>query len=163
MFLIEDRTKAIIYTGDIRCKLISNSFSDRLLDFRVCKAEPWWVNTLIRNPVVVPYRCGIRRIDKIYLDTTFATNRDFHREFPTKAEGLTKLLSEVSKYPPNTVFHFHAWTLGYEEVWIALASALNSQVWSFTPRKFRGAQTTLDPCRSLQDVSFQISQSSYQS
>lgn len=78
--------------------------------------------------MVVPYSCGIRRLDKIYLDTTFVTNRDFHREFPTKSEGLIELLSEVSKYPPSTVFHFHAWTLGYEEVWIALAYALNSQV-----------------------------------
>ena len=87
-------------------------------------AEPWWVNTIIRNPIVVPYTCGLRRLDKIYLDTTFASKNDRHRVFPTKADGLSELLTKISKYPASTVFHFHAWTLGYEEVWIALASAL---------------------------------------
>lgn len=47
--------------------------------------------------------------------------------FPTKAEGLRELITKVSKYPPDTVFHLSAWTFGYEEVWVALANALNSQ------------------------------------
>ncbi|MCJ1425154.1 hypothetical protein MMC29_003042 [Sticta canariensis] len=67
-------------------------------------------------------------LDKIYLDTTFASKNDRHRVFPTKADGLSELLTKISKYPASTVFHFHAWTLGYEEVWIALASALRSQI-----------------------------------
>ena len=109
MFLVEDSTKAILYTGDVR-------------------SEPWWVNALIRNPVVIPYAHGHRKLDKLYLDTTFATKDDFHRSFPTKADGLKELLDKVIKYPKETVFHFHAWTPGYEEVWIALASALKSQI-----------------------------------
>ena len=109
MFLIEDSTKAILYTGDIR-------------------SEPWWVNALIRNPVVIPYARSHRKLDKLYLDTTFATKDDFHRSFPTKADGLKELLDKVMEYPRETVFHFHAWTPGYEEVWIALASALKSQI-----------------------------------
>ena len=132
MFLIESPVNAILYTGDIRCTFETKF--DRLLfliNLMLYAAEPWWVNTIIRNPIVVPYTCGLRRLDKIYLDTTFASKNDIHRVFPTKADGLSELLTKISKYPASTVFHFHAWTLGYEEVWIALASALGSQVQSF--------------------------------
>ncbi|KAL9132034.1 MAG: hypothetical protein Q9217_000162 [Psora testacea] len=109
MFLIQDEAKAILYTGDIR-------------------SEPWWVETLLRNPVIIPYAQGLRRLDKIYLDTTFATKDGRYRRFPSKAKGLSELLQKVKQYPPQTVFHFHAWTFGYEEVWIALSNALSSQV-----------------------------------
>ena len=93
-----------------------------------CAAEPWWVEALVRNPTVVPYAHGIRRLDTIYLDTTFAAERHNNPAFPTKAEGLAELLNKVANYPQNTIFHFHAWTFGYEEVWIALANALDSRV-----------------------------------
>lgn len=110
MFLIEDERRAILYTGDIR-------------------SEPWWVNALARNPVVVPYTTlGHRSLDKIYLDTTFAAQRDVLPAFPSKAEGLAELLRKVSKYSKDTIFHFHAWTPGYEEVWIALSNALGTRV-----------------------------------
>lgn len=110
MFLIEDKRKAILYTGDIR-------------------SEPWWVNALVRNPVVVPYTAlGHRSLDKIYLDTTYAAEGKALPAFPSKAEGVAELLRQVSKYPKDTIFHFHAWTPGYEEVWIALANALGSQI-----------------------------------
>lgn len=109
MFLIEDPVKAILYTGDVR-------------------SEPWFVNALVRNPVLIPYAHGHSKLDKLYLDTTFATRDGFNRSFPTKADGLKELLEKVMRYPKDTVFHFHAWTPGYEEVWIALASALRSLV-----------------------------------
>ena len=109
MFLIEDESRAILYTGDIR-------------------SERWWVNTLTRNPVVVPYTSGLRCLDRVYLDTTFAANQSLYRDFPSKAEGLKELLAKVKAYPSGTIFHLNAWTFGYEEVWIALAAALNSQV-----------------------------------
>ncbi|KAL9585217.1 MAG: hypothetical protein Q9212_001647 [Teloschistes hypoglaucus] len=96
MFLVDDDSKAILYTGDIR-------------------AEPWWVNSIVREPSLLPYTHGIRRLDKIYLDTTFAINEDPYRKFPTKAQGLSELLTEVSRYPNDTIFHMKAWTLGYEE------------------------------------------------
>lgn len=91
-------------------------------------AEPWWVNSIVRNPVVIPYTHGQKRLSRIYLDTTFATKEDIYREFPAKSVGLAELLEKVSKYPEDTVFHFNAWTLGYEDVWIALSSFLRSQV-----------------------------------
>lgn len=109
MFLIEGDGKAVLYTGDIR-------------------AEPWWVNTLVRNPILIPYTLGGKRLDKIYLDTTFARADNVCHSFPSKADGLAELLQKVAKYPKDTVFYFRAWTFGYEEVWVALSAALNSRV-----------------------------------
>ncbi|KAJ5746615.1 DNA repair metallo-beta-lactamase [Penicillium odoratum] len=109
MFLIEGAGKAILYTGDIR-------------------AESWWTNALARHPVLVPYTLGQKRLDKVYLDTTFAGASNPLREFPSKAEGLAELIRKVEAYPKETVFYFRAWTFGYEDVWVALSTALNSKV-----------------------------------
>ncbi|KAM0276060.1 hypothetical protein ACHAQH_007146 [Verticillium albo-atrum] len=105
MFLIEGNGKAILYTGDIR-------------------SEPWHVNTIARNSALVEYTHGIKTLDKIYLDTSFIDDVPFQ----TKAEGLSELLQKVSQYPSDTIFHFQAWTYGYEDVWIALSKALQSRV-----------------------------------
>ena len=105
--VIEGDNKAILYTGDIR-------------------SEPWFVNSLTRNPFLIKYTSGLKSLDCIYLDTS--NTRDI--PFPTKADGLTELLRKVSRYPADTVFHFTAWTFGYEEVWMALSRALKSQVTS---------------------------------
>ncbi|KAJ5824008.1 DNA repair metallo-beta-lactamase [Penicillium robsamsonii] len=109
MFLIEGDGKAIIYTGDIR-------------------AETWWVSSLVRHPVLIPYTLGQKRLDKLYLDSTFANKTNPFREFPSKAEGLSELLQKVQAYPDDTVFYFRAWTFGYEDVWIALSAALNTKI-----------------------------------
>lgn len=109
MFLIQGQGKAILYTGDVR-------------------AEPWWLNSIVQNPVLIPYTLGTKRLDKIYLDTTFAGTSWMYRRFPTKADGLQELLDKVSKYPPDTIFHFRAWTFGYENVWIALAAHLDTPI-----------------------------------
>ncbi|KAL4751278.1 hypothetical protein BDW72DRAFT_203236 [Aspergillus terricola var. indicus] len=112
MFLIEGDGKAILYTGDIR-------------------AESWWVDSLIRHPILIPYTSGIKRLDKIYLDTTFAHTSHTPHTFPTKAEGIAELLRKLEPYPENTNFYFRAWTFGYEEVWMALAAALKSKASTF--------------------------------
>lgn len=110
MFLIEDENHAVLYTGDIR-------------------SEKWMVNMLARHPKLLPYTSGgIRKLDTIYLDTTFATTSEPYKEFPTKAEGLTELLRKLAKYPATTTFYFHAWTFGYEEVWLTLSQALGSRI-----------------------------------
>jgi DNA cross-link repair 1C protein len=109
MFLIEGDDKAILYTGDIR-------------------AEPWLVSLLVRNPVLIPYSSGIKTLDNIYLDTTFATASDMHHEFPSKHAGIKELLEKVQRYPKDTIFYFQAWTFGYEDVWLALSAHLNSQI-----------------------------------
>ncbi|KNG82339.1 DNA repair protein [Aspergillus nomiae NRRL 13137] len=109
MFLIEGSGKSILYTGDVR-------------------AESWWVNSLIRHPVLIPYTLGGKRLDKIYLDSTFARHSSIYRTFPSKAKGLAELLQKVASYPEDTTFYFRAWTFGYEEVWMALSAALNSKI-----------------------------------
>ncbi|KAI9040421.1 putative DNA repair protein [Aspergillus affinis] len=109
MFLIEGNGKAILYTGDIR-------------------AETWWVNSLIRHPILIPYTLGNRRLDKIYLDNTFARASHISNVFPSKAEGISELLRKVAPYSDDTTFYFRAWTFGYEEVWVALSAALNSKI-----------------------------------
>lgn len=109
MFLIEGDGRAVLYTGDIR-------------------AEPWWVNSIVRHPTLIPYTSGQKSLDCLYLDTTFASHRDIYREFPTKAEGLAELLKKLSKCSADSMFYFRAWTLGYEDVWIAMSSFLNSRV-----------------------------------
>jgi DNA cross-link repair 1C protein len=109
MFLIEGQGKAILYTGDIR-------------------SETWWVNQLVQNPVLLPYADCIKSLDCIYLDTTFASKTDRYREFASKADGLKELARKVSQYPNDTIFYVEAWTFGYENVWVALSSLLNTQV-----------------------------------
>jgi DNA cross-link repair 1C protein len=103
--VFEDADKAVLYTGDIR-------------------SEPWFVNNLTRNPFLIEYTSGIKTLDCIYLDTSNLGPT----VFPTKADGLKELLEKVSKYPKDTVFHFIAWTFGYEEVWMALSKALKSPI-----------------------------------
>ncbi|KAG5978286.1 hypothetical protein E4U55_006299 [Claviceps digitariae] len=105
MFLIEGQGKAILYTGDVR-------------------AEPWFVNSIARSPTLVEYTHGLKKLDKLYLDTSFIEDVPFQ----TKSEGIVDLLKKVKMYPPDTIFHLQAWTFGYEEVWIALSKALNSRV-----------------------------------
>jgi DNA cross-link repair 1C protein len=109
MFLIQGNNKAILYTGDIR-------------------SEPWWVNSIVQNPVLLPYTSGSRRLDRIYLDTTFASKADPYRQFPSKADGLRELLEKVDHYPKDTIFYLEAWTFGYENVWVALSNFLQSPI-----------------------------------
>ncbi|VUC25537.1 unnamed protein product [Clonostachys rosea] len=105
MFLIEGDERAILYTGDIR-------------------SEPWFVNSIQRNPAILEYTLGSKTLDKVYLDTSFIDDV----RFPTKAEGIVELLAKVSLYPDDTIFHFQAWTYGYEDVWVALAKSLKTPI-----------------------------------
>lgn len=103
--MVEGQGKAILYTGDMR-------------------SEPWFVNSIVRNPLLIEYTSGLKTLDKIYLDTSIT--QDY--KFQSKDEGIAELLRKVASYPSDTVFHFAAWTYGYEDVWIALAHALKTQV-----------------------------------
>ena len=78
--VIENDSKAILYTGDIR-------------------SEPWFVNSLVRNPFLIEYASGLKSLDCIYLDTSNIGPT----KFPTKADGLKELLQKVAKYPPNSI------------------------------------------------------------
>jgi DNA cross-link repair 1C protein len=109
MFLIEGDGKAILYTGDLR-------------------SETWLVNSLVQNPFLLPYATGVKTLDTVYLDTTFATKAQPYRKFPSKADGISELLSKVKEYPNNTKFYFMSWTFGYENVWMALSAFLGSKI-----------------------------------
>ncbi|KAI1278213.1 artemis protein [Xylaria sp. FL0933] len=105
MFLFEGAGKAVLYTGDIRC-------------------EERFMTALTQNPNIIEYSSRLKTLDRIYLDTSVLDDYPLR----TKAEGLAELLEQVQKYPKDTIFHFQAWTYGYEEVWIALSKALNSKI-----------------------------------
>ncbi|OTA95572.1 hypothetical protein M434DRAFT_393633 [Hypoxylon sp. CO27-5] len=105
MFLFEGNEKAVLYTGDIR-------------------SEPWWVNSIARNPSIIEYSTGLKILDCVYLDTSMLDDLPLQ----TKAEGLGELLEKVGRYPEDTIFHMQAWTYGYEEVWVALSKTLNSKI-----------------------------------
>ncbi|KAF3923881.1 hypothetical protein ABW21_db0208930 [Orbilia brochopaga] len=109
MFLVEGNDKAILYTGDIR-------------------AEPWWLEKLKRNPILLPYCRGIKTLDCLYLDTTHASFEASHLSFSPKADGIADLLATVAKYPPTTIFHLNTWTTGYEDAWVALSAYFNAQI-----------------------------------
>ncbi|QIW97420.1 hypothetical protein AMS68_002938 [Peltaster fructicola] len=114
VFLVEDEQHAILYTGDIR-------------------SEQWWVDSLVRQPLLLPYSCNnggapLKRLDCIYLDTTFATSLAPYKHFPSKRDGIHELLAAIAKYPADTMFYFNTWTFGYEEVWIALSGFLHSKI-----------------------------------
>ena len=103
--VFEKDSTAVLYTGDIR-------------------SEPWFVNSLTRNPFLIEYTTGLKTLDCIYLDTSNTENI----AFPSQAEGLVELVDKVLQYPSETVFHFSSWTFGYEKVWLALSKALKSPV-----------------------------------
>ena len=63
---------------------------------------------------------------------------------------------KVSKYPDNTVFYFHAWTFGYENVWIALSAFLKSRIHLDDYRaRIYGSLSTLDKSQ-LHEVGLDI-------
>jgi len=137
MFLIEGNGKAVLYTGDIR-------------------AETWWVNSLVQNPILLPYTLGTRCLNCMYLDTTFATKRAPYREFQSKAEGIHELLSKVSEYPEDTIFYFHSWTFGYENVWLALSTFLKSRIHLDDYRaRIYGSLSTLDR-KQLREIGLNV-------
>ncbi|CEJ80107.1 hypothetical protein VHEMI00312 [[Torrubiella] hemipterigena] len=105
MFLIEGGGRAILYTGDIRC-------------------EPWHIECLANKSCLLEYTSGIKILDKIYLDTSHLG--DVH--FQPNAQGIADLVRKVTQYPNDTIFYLHSRTFGYENVWTALAKALDTQV-----------------------------------
>ncbi|KAF4548451.1 Hypothetical protein D9617_28g065570 [Elsinoe fawcettii] len=132
------RRKAVLYTGDVR-------------------AEKWWVESLVRHPVLGPYVVGtfgmrvelgegkgdkqasvtgparsLRTLDKIYLDTSFAVKRGEYWSFEPKVKGVREMLCKVQQEEVRsggkTRYYFHAWTAGYEDVLVALSAFLESRV-----------------------------------
>ncbi|KAI5476728.1 DNA cross-link repair 1C protein [Pseudohyphozyma bogoriensis] len=141
MFLIEgiinSERRAILITGDIR-------------------AEPWWVESLSRNPLVQKYlskpgegsdRKGKRRargldeekddlwpsLDCIYLDTSMV---GMEEELVSKASDVVGFFAEavegmvkfMREYPESHRFFLNSWTWGYEDMLKGVAKTFNTKV-----------------------------------
>jgi hypothetical protein len=124
--VLERNDVAVLYTGDVR-------------------TEPWFVNSLARHPVLVPYATGARRLQTLYLDTSNL----YENALQTKAEGIRQLIGAMGQYPSDTIFFFWARTYGYgepvapshartcmltgrlpryEDAWIAIAKHFNTRI-----------------------------------
>lgn len=108
MFLIES-DKNVLVTGDLR-------------------AESWFVSSLKKNPYLFPYTSGLKTLDNVYLDTTFAYRGEPYIEIPENHEGIHAALKLLQMYPrddPDIQFFFKDFTLGFEEAWACLIPALD--------------------------------------
>lgn len=105
MFLIEgDDDQAVLVTGDIR-------------------AEPDWVDSLAKNDILFDYMTSSKRLNNIYLDTTYGYRGEPFIEMKSNSFGLQSLLELIKLYPQDEdeiSFHFADLTIGYEEVWIQM-------------------------------------------
>ncbi|PPR00245.1 hypothetical protein CVT24_005013 [Panaeolus cyanescens] len=101
MYLIEGPRGAVLHTGDFR-------------------AEPWFLESLKRNPFLQPYlasrnsvpKHGSNRLSKtleaIYIDTACEEATD----------GLVELMDQ---FPETTYFFINVWTWGYEDILKAIS------------------------------------------
>lgn len=109
MFLFESAKAAVLYTGDLR-------------------AEEWYVNSLSHHPSLTPYYNGMTHLDCMYIDTTFAYRGQPYIDIPPNAYGIQSLINLLERYSENTIFIFNTLTIGYEMVWVAIASRFKTQI-----------------------------------
>ncbi|KAG6872838.1 hypothetical protein C0995_006008 [Termitomyces sp. Mi166 len=116
MFLIEGSEGAILHTGDFR-------------------AEPWFIENVIRNPFLQPYLASpmqngssyiiTKTLKAIYLDTASVLSK---LSVPAK-DRATSGLTELMKMFPDTVYFFiNTWTWGYEDVLKAISREFSSPI-----------------------------------
>ncbi|KAH3674179.1 hypothetical protein WICMUC_003421 [Wickerhamomyces mucosus] len=101
MYLIQSESKNVLITGDIR-------------------AEIWWVDSIVKNPFLFPYKTKMKSLDNVYLDTTYGYRNEPFIMMPKNSESLIKLITRLSEYPmddDDLHFYFIDSTLGFEEVW----------------------------------------------
>ena len=77
-FLLESGNVSILYTGDIR------GMSTAAQQLTNVLAEHWWLKSLSRLPILSPYIGGLRQLNCLYLDTTFASVNECTRDFPDR-------------------------------------------------------------------------------
>lgn len=112
MFLIEGSKGAVLHTGDFR-------------------AEPWFLDSLTRNPFLQPYLYAGKEgpinkpLEAIYLDTACVLST---AEVPTKAAATTGLIELLELFPESAHFFINSWTWGYEDVLKAIAKAFQTKV-----------------------------------
>lgn len=98
MFLIQSAGANVLYTGDVRC-------------------EQWFVDSLVKNPYILPFAEGLKQLDNVYMDTTFSYRGEPYIELLSNSEGISALLKIMEMYPEEVDFFFTDFTSGFEEVW----------------------------------------------
>ncbi|PCH39848.1 hypothetical protein WOLCODRAFT_131092 [Wolfiporia cocos MD-104 SS10] len=120
MFLVEGSKGAVLHTGDLR-------------------AEPWFLESLKRNPCVQRYLAPsnytfdewrgpysvIQTLEAIYLDTACLLST---LPIPTKEEATAGLMDLMTLMPPTTSFFVNCWTWGYEDILKAIARTFRSKI-----------------------------------
>ncbi|KAI9360465.1 hypothetical protein DFJ73DRAFT_815911 [Zopfochytrium polystomum] len=135
MFLIEGRSKTasqikgsharqeklvrVLYTGDFRpTETVINHLSESAFLF------PQALTSSLGSQ---PNSSDISaRIDTVYLDTTFFSER--YAYFPPKDKSIAAVVELVQSLPPDAVISLESRCMGYEEVWVAVAHALGSKI-----------------------------------
>ncbi|KAG8817387.1 hypothetical protein FRC17_011252 [Serendipita sp. 399] len=136
MFLVEGPYGAILHTGDVR-------------------AEPWFVQSLKRNPILqqyIPYPntvqwpsssdTAIQTLEAIHLDTEALILVD---DLPTKEDALNGLIMLMEFFNEKTRFYMSGWTWGYEEILKTFARRFNGKV-HVDRYKREVFHVTNDPC-----------------
>ncbi|OJT12075.1 Protein artemis [Trametes pubescens] len=140
MFLVEGDKGAVLHTGDLR-------------------AEPWFLDSLRHNPYIqryldasstsptsncknVPRSTILPKLEAIYLDTACLLNT---YDVPNKADAADGLTDLVAIYPETTRFFINAWTLGYEEIYKAVARTFGAQIHVDRYKHGLYSHTTGDP------------------
>ncbi|KAF9461155.1 beta-lactamase-like protein [Collybia nuda] len=123
MFLIEGARGAVLHTGDFR-------------------AEPWFLDSLTRNPYLQPYLASRnafggypdtkkpikpigKTLDTIYLDTASVLST---LAVPTKNRATTGLIELMKLFPETVYFFINTWTWGYEDILKAVAQEFQCQI-----------------------------------
>ncbi|EIW74524.1 hypothetical protein CONPUDRAFT_169911 [Coniophora puteana RWD-64-598 SS2] len=138
MFLIDGPRGAVLHTSDLR-------------------AEPWFVNSLTRNPMLQPFiadapgpdvqigacrarkealaeRAGTSASEALGIRRTLsAIHLDTACVFsdivvPTKERAVADLVSLITLFPAETHFFINSWTLGYEDILKGISRAFRCQI-----------------------------------
>ncbi|KAF9955668.1 hypothetical protein BGZ72_003518 [Mortierella alpina] len=104
MFLLQDDSSCILYTGDAR---------NETVDLQGLSAMPIFTS-------------ATQRIDRLYLDTTCC--HPAFKEFPSRDLAISDLITFINRRPRMAHYYIDAWTFGYEDIWIALSRAFHTKI-----------------------------------
>lgn len=91
------------------------------------RAEKWWVSSLIKNRYLFPYIAGLKKLDQIYLDTTFSYRGEPYISILPNSEGIMALFEFLKLYPVDREieFSFIDTVSGSEEIWLQVLDHFN--------------------------------------
>ncbi|EMG49404.1 hypothetical protein G210_5817 [Candida maltosa Xu316] len=111
MFLLEGSQKSVLATGDIR-------------------AEQWWVSSLVKNTYLFPYITGLKKLEQIYLDTTFSYRGEPYISIMPNSEGIHATIELLKLYPidDEIQFSFLDSVSGAEEAWFQIVNYFDGEL-----------------------------------